>query len=71
MLNVPRHKITVRVKRSGGGFGGKERFQCAYLAAAAAAKFGAPVRLAMDRREDFEITGHRHEVIAGWRKLWW
>ena len=71
MLNVPRHKITVRVKRSGGGFGGKERFQCAYLAAAAAAKFGAPVRLSMDRREDFEITGHRHEVIAGWRKLWW
>ena len=67
MLNVPRHKITVRVKRSGGAFGGKARIQCAYLAAAAAAKFGAPVRLALDRRVDMEITGHRHEVIAGSR----
>ena len=65
MLDVPRHKITVRVKRSGGAFGGKARIQCAYLAAAAAAKFGAPVRLALDRSIDMEITGHRHEVIAG------
>ena len=68
MLNVPRHKITVRVKRSGGAFGGKARIQCAYMAAAAAAKFGAPVRLALDRRVDMEITGHRHEVLAGLRR---
>ena len=65
MLNVPRHKVTVKCKRAGGAFGGKARIQCAYLAAAAAAKFGAPVRLVLERREDMEITGHRHEVIAG------
>ena len=64
MLGVPRHKITVRAKRSGGAFGGKVRTQCAYLAAAAAAKFRAPVRLALSRQEDMQITGHRHEVCT-------
>ncbi len=55
----------MRCKRAGGGFGGKAaRFQEAYLASVAAHKFGRPVRLALNRNEDMETTGHRHELMV-------
>ena len=46
----------------GGGFGGKESqsalFAC--VAAIAAAKLGRPVKLRLDRDDDFLVTGRRH-----------
>jgi xanthine dehydrogenase molybdopterin-binding subunit B len=46
----------------GGGFGGKET-QAGHLAvwaAVAANKFGRPVKLRLDRDDDFMVTGKRH-----------
>ncbi|KAJ3340046.1 hypothetical protein HDU91_000901, partial [Kappamyces sp. JEL0680] len=62
VVGVPYHKIVVRVKRLGGGFGGKESrsvFLSAGLAAAAK-KFRRPVRGALSREEDMVVSGTRH-----------
>lgn len=62
VLGVASHCVQVVVRRMGGGFGGKESqsalFACA--AAAAAQKLGRPVKLRVDRDDDFMITGRRH-----------
>ena len=56
------HQVQVECRRMGGGFGGKESqsalFAC--LAAVAAHRLGRPVKLRMDRDDDFLITGKRH-----------
>jgi xanthine dehydrogenase large subunit len=60
------HDITVRCRRMGGGFGGKET-QPALIAAAAAIlalKCQRPVKLRLDRDDDMLITGKRHDFIA-------
>ena len=51
VLGIPMNQITVRTKRLGGGFGGKEeRFHLLTGAiAVAAAKFNRPVRCMLDR----------------------
>lgn len=62
VIDVPYHKVVVRVKRMGGGFGGKESrsvFLSAGLAAAAK-KFKRPVRGMLTREEDMVISGTRH-----------
>lgn len=61
-LNMPSSKITVRVKRLGGGFGGKESrgILVSLPAAFAAYKLKRPVRIMLDRNEDMLITGTRH-----------
>src|SRR5690606_19377758 len=49
-------------RRMGGGFGGKET-QAGHLAvwaALAAHKFACPVKLRLDRDDDFLVTGKRH-----------
>jgi xanthine dehydrogenase large subunit len=61
-LGLPLHDVRVETRRMGGGFGGKET-QAGHLAvwsALAALKFGAPVKLRLDRDDDFMITGKRH-----------
>jgi xanthine dehydrogenase large subunit len=62
VLGVPSHCVQVVVRRMGGGFGGKESqsalFACA--AAVAAQRLGRPVKLRLDRDDDFMITGRRH-----------
>ena len=66
VLDVPFNKVTCRVKRLGGGFGGKES-RSAVVAAIAAVPAGAlrrPVRLVLDRDEDMASTGHRHPFIG-------
>ncbi len=54
--------VQVVCRRMGGGFGGKESqsalFAC--VAAVGAAKLGRPVKLRVDRDDDFMITGRRH-----------
>ncbi|MCO5124227.1 MAG: xanthine dehydrogenase molybdopterin binding subunit [Rhizobacter sp.] len=61
-LQLHAHHVQVECRRMGGGFGGKESqsalFAC--VAAVAAKKLGRPVKLRVDRDDDFLITGRRH-----------
>ncbi|MDO9074529.1 MAG: xanthine dehydrogenase molybdopterin binding subunit [Rubrivivax sp.] len=62
VLRRPAHAVQVECRRMGGGFGGKESqsalFAC--VAAVAAVRTRAPVKLRIDRDDDFLITGRRH-----------
>ncbi|CAJ0569018.1 unnamed protein product, partial [Mesorhabditis spiculigera] len=62
ILNIPRNRVNIRVKRVGGGFGGKESTNSlsAVPCALAALKLQAPVKLYLERFDDMAITGHRH-----------
>lgn len=70
-LHRPAHAVQVECRRMGGGFGGKESqsalFAC--VAAIAAVRTRRPVKLRLDRDDDFMITGRRHcfhyEIEAG------
>ncbi|HEY3635581.1 MAG TPA: molybdopterin cofactor-binding domain-containing protein, partial [Caldimonas sp.] len=61
-LGLSSHHVQVECRRMGGGFGGKESqsalFAC--VAAIAAHKLGRPVKLRLDRDDDFLVTGRRH-----------
>ena len=61
-LGLASHHVQVECRRMGGGFGGKESqsalFAC--VAAIAAKRLGRPVKLRVDRDDDFMITGRRH-----------
>ena len=61
-LGLHSHHVQVECRRMGGGFGGKESqsalFAC--VAAIAAQKLGRPVKLRLDRDDDFLVTGRRH-----------
>jgi xanthine dehydrogenase large subunit len=61
-LNIPMHAVRVVCRRMGGGFGGKETQagHVAVWAAIAANKLKRPVKLRLDRDDDFVITGKRH-----------
>lgn len=63
---TPAAKVVVRVKRMGGGFGGKEtRSVFASCAAAVAAKrTSRPVKLTLPRNVDMLTTGHRHVFVS-------
>ena len=70
-LGLENNAVTVQCRRMGGGFGGKET-QAGHLAvwaALAARKFKCPVKLRLDRDDDFLVTGKRHpfsyDYIAG------
>jgi xanthine dehydrogenase large subunit len=61
-LHIENNAVTVECRRMGGGFGGKET-QAGHLAvwaALAANKLKRPVKLRLDRDDDFMITGKRH-----------
>jgi xanthine dehydrogenase large subunit len=70
-LGLHNHAVRVECRRMGGGFGGKETQagHVAVWAAVAAHKFKAPVKLRLDRDDDFMVTGKRHpfayEYTAG------
>jgi xanthine dehydrogenase large subunit len=61
-LGVGSHAVSVECRRMGGGFGGKETQagHIAVWAAVAASKFKLPVKLRLDRDDDFMTTGKRH-----------
>lgn len=63
---TPHSKVVVRVKRMGGGFGGKETRNCfASAAVAVAAKtLARPVILTLPRDVDMLTTGHRHCFLS-------
>ncbi|MCY1165993.1 putative xanthine dehydrogenase molybdenum-binding subunit XdhA [compost metagenome] len=61
-LGLDNHAVRVECRRMGGGFGGKET-QAGHMAvwsAIAAHKLKRPVKLRLDRDDDFMITGKRH-----------
>ncbi|MCE4553223.1 xanthine dehydrogenase molybdopterin binding subunit [Roseateles cellulosilyticus] len=62
------NRVAVQCRRMGGGFGGKESqsalFAC--VAAIAALKLKKPVKLRVDRDDDFLITGRRHGFDYRW-----
>ncbi|TMS38408.1 hypothetical protein L596_005140 [Steinernema carpocapsae] len=62
VLQVPRHKVVVKVKRIGGGFGGKESVCGIFAAPAALAaqRLRKPVRITVERFDDMAISGTRH-----------
>ncbi|KAI8053194.1 molybdopterin binding aldehyde oxidase/xanthine dehydrogenase [Syncephalis plumigaleata] len=68
-LNVPRSRIHCRVKRLGGGFGGKDSRSAhiSGIAAVAAQKLKRPVRLILNREDDMIMTGKRHEFLGQWK----
>lgn len=68
-LCIPNHKVIAKVKRIGGGFGGKET-RASVLAvpvAVAAYKLKKPVRAVLDREEDMQVTGYRHPILTKYK----
>ncbi len=68
-LGLENNAVTVECRRMGGGFGGKETQagHMAVWAALAARKLGRPVKLRMDRDDDFLVTGKRHPFAYDWQ----
>ncbi len=67
-LGLSNNAVSVECRRMGGGFGGKET-QAGHLAvwaALAARKLGRPVKLRLDRDDDFLVTGKRHPFAYDW-----
>jgi xanthine dehydrogenase large subunit len=63
------HDVQVVCRRMGGGFGGKESqsAQFACIAAIAADALQRPVKLRLDRDDDFLVTGRRHGYSIDWQ----
>ncbi|KAM9836215.1 xanthine dehydrogenase/oxidase [Aulostomus maculatus] len=68
-LGVPANRVVVRVKRMGGGFGGKESRTTilSTVVAVAANKLKRPVRCMLDRDEDMLTTGGRHPFYGKYK----
>ncbi|KAK5644720.1 hypothetical protein RI129_006020 [Pyrocoelia pectoralis] len=68
-LKVPQSKVVTKVKRMGGGFGGKEsRFLLVGLPVAIAAnRLKRPIRCMLDRDEDMLISGTRHPFLIKYK----
>ncbi len=69
MTGVQANKIVSKVKRLGGGFGGKETrsIQLSGICATAANKVKRPVRCMLNRDEDIMTSGQRHPFLARWK----
>ncbi|TKR80121.1 hypothetical protein L596_014247 [Steinernema carpocapsae] len=69
ILNIPKHKITVQVRRVGGAFGGKcnQDILNRGPALVAAYKLKRPVSGIFSRSEDMKATGGRHPVMSKYR----
>lgn len=69
VLGVPSNRINARVKRMGGGFGGKESRSVpfAVYTAIAARKEKRPVRIMLNRDEDMLLSGQRHPFQVRWK----
>ncbi|PWA82587.1 xanthine dehydrogenase [Artemisia annua] len=69
VLGLPMSKVVCKVKRVGGGFGGKET-RSAFLAAVAAVPaymLNRPVKLTLDRDVDMMTTGQRHSFLGKYK----
>ncbi|KAL1490731.1 hypothetical protein ABEB36_013379 [Hypothenemus hampei] len=68
-LHLHQNQIKCKVKRIGGGFGGKESkaVMIAIPSICAAQKFNRPIRCVLDRDEDMVMTGGRHPCLAKYK----
>lgn len=68
-LGLQSNKIVSKVKRLGGGFGGKETrsIQLSTICAVAANKVRRPVRCMLNRDEDIMTSGQRHPFLGIWK----
>lgn len=66
VLGLQQNRVVVKVKRIGGGFGGKETrsFHYASTVAVAARKLNRPVKLNIERDLDMSTSGHRHPFLS-------
>lgn len=71
VTGLPASKVAARVKRMGGGFGGKESrgMLVALPVAIAAHRMGRPIRCMLDRDEDMMMTGTRHPFLHKYKKF--
>lgn len=69
VCEVQSNKVNVRVKRLGGGFGGKETrsILLSSALALAAKKTGKPVRCMLTREEDMVLMGQRHPFLGHYK----
>src|SRR5947199_10756292 len=69
VCSVAANKVVAKVKRLGGGFGGKETrsVQLSCICAVAARKTNRPVRCMLNRDEDIVTSGQRHPFLARWK----
>ena len=69
VTGVQANKIVSKVKRLGGGFGGKETrsLQLSCIVSLAAKKMKRPVRCMLNRDEDIATSGQRHPFLAKWK----
>merc|ERR1712137_338372 len=69
VLGIPNSQVVVKVKRMGGGFGGKETRSChiSCAAALAAYKTRQPVKLTLDRDVDMTTSGMRHPFLGRYK----
>ncbi|KAF3933300.1 hypothetical protein ABW19_dt0200309 [Dactylella cylindrospora] len=69
VTGVSASRIVAKVKRLGGGFGGKETrsIQLASICALAAQKSKRTVRCMLNRDEDMITSGQRHPFLSKWR----
>ncbi len=69
VLDISLNRVTVDMRRMGGGFGGKESqaAQWACLAALLADKTGRAVKLRLPRQDDMIMTGKRHPFANQYR----
>jgi xanthine dehydrogenase/oxidase len=69
LLGIPMNRVTVRTKRLGGGFGGKESRSLPLACTMALASFisGRTVRCMLDRDEDILLSGQRHPFRSTWK----
>ena len=68
ILGCDFNRISVHVRRLGGGVGGKES-NASWIGAAAAlaaVKTGRPVKLRLPRKTDMAVTGKRHPFLFRW-----
>uniref|UniRef100_A0A8C9HWC5 FAD-binding PCMH-type domain-containing protein n=1 Tax=Piliocolobus tephrosceles TaxID=591936 RepID=A0A8C9HWC5_9PRIM len=68
-LNVPRNRITCRMKRTGGVFGGKVAKPAVLgaVSAVAANKTGRPIWFILERGDDMLITAGRHPLLGKYK----
>jgi len=69
VCGVPANRVVAKVKRLGGGFGGKETrsIQLAGIASVAAKKVKRPVRCMLNRDDDIATSGARHPFLGHWK----
>ncbi|KAK1409893.1 hypothetical protein QVD17_36422 [Tagetes erecta] len=69
VLGLPMSKVVCKVKRIGGGFGGKETRSAFFAAVASVPAYllNRPVKLTLDRDIDMQISGQRHSFIGKYK----